>query len=168
MPASERSPMNPSRVIGLLAIAMLASACTDQPKPDESTYVAAPAATIEPASDDWLAVSDKTPPERWLIAHRLAGAPASDNDEVLIRELLAAASRRFQENPRMIANRAVQLQTMLTDAGIAEDAIDLIRRFLTLPERTELRGFSANCQHYFNLRQQGRDAAAALAALSSG
>ncbi len=155
-------------IVGLLAVAALAGACSENPPPAESAYVATREPEQAPASSDWLAVSDRTPPERWLIAHRLDGDHRDDPDEAGISQLLARAAQRFQENPRMIANRAVQLQSMLADAGMAEDAVELIRRFLTLPERPELRGFSANCQHYFNLRQQGRDPDAALATLAAG
>lgn len=164
------SPIVPGvrHLLSLLAVVALAVGCSDNEPPAESAYVSSPVAEPGQATGDWLTVNDKTPPARWLMAHRLDGHHSNDNQETLIGQLLTDASRRFQENPRMIANRALQLQSMLAGAGMTEDAVELIRRFLTLPERPELRGFSANCQHYFNLRQQGHDPDTALAALADG
>ena len=152
----------------LLAVAVLAVGCRDDEPPVESAYVSPAATEAAQATGDWLAVSDKTPPARWLMEHRLDGHHANNNQETLIAQLLTDASRRFQEHPRMIANRALQLQSMLADADMAEDAIGFIRGFLDLSDRPGLRGFSANCQHCFNLRQQGHDPGAALALLADG
>lgn len=155
-------------VVWLLAAAALAGGCSNENPSTGSAYVSPAATAPEKTTGDWLAAGDRTSPARWLITHRLDSHHANDNEETLLAQLLTDASRRFQENPRMIVNSALQLQSMLADVGIAEDAVELIGRFLTLSERPELRGFSANCQHYFNLRQQGHDPDTALAALASG
>lgn len=136
----------------LLCVALL-SGCAEQTDPGSERRVAvAPAAEEEEPLPEWLTVNDPTPPEQWLAAQRLNPDPAS---KARIAELLKQGSQHYQESPRMLANRAYQLQQMLGEAGMAEDAVDLLERLMTLPDYPYLRGFSANCQHYFNLRQQG-------------
>ncbi|MFV0477136.1 MAG: hypothetical protein ACK5ME_04775 [Parahaliea sp.] len=149
----------------VLMVSVLIGACRDGTTSEASAAYIPVAAESELANSNWLMVNDETPPERWLINRRLD--LSGESDERVIAQLLAEASLRFQENPRMIANRAFQLQSMLNDAGIPEDAIRLIEVFLLLPDLPRLRSFSANCQHYFNLRRQGNDPSAALTILGA-
>lgn len=111
---------------------------------------------------DWLGPGETPSPARWL-AGRIAGAGA---DVDATAALLAAAAERYRESPRMIANRAVQLQAMLAEQGIDETAIALIGWLGGLPAQGRV-SFSADCQHYFNLRVQGLDREQALARLSA-
>jgi len=67
----------------------------------------------------------------------------------------------------MIANRAVQLETMLKNAGGTETAILLIARLtdaIAGPGRIE--SFGAAGQQYYNLRQAGMSGEQALGELS--
>jgi hypothetical protein len=77
------------------------------------------------------------------------------------------AAHRFGDPPRMIANRAVQLEAMLASAGISESAPELIVSLSEISEERPREGFGSLCQHYFNLRKQGLDREAALAQLKS-
>lgn len=83
--------------------------------------------------------------------------------------MLEEAARQFRESPRMIANRAVQLEEMLSETGVTEPlelATELIEKlsFLTTNE-PQAESFGALCQHYFNLRLAGLGRDEALADL---
>ncbi|MGQ9369571.1 hypothetical protein [Azospirillum sp. ST 5-10] len=161
----------PRRAALALALAALAAACDGEQASDGNAggnelaaVTADPAATI--AGKAWLAVGDSTPPAQWL-ASRAAGAdvppsaPAVDG----FRDLLARADRDFDETPRMIANRTVQLQDMLAGRGITEGLDSLIEGLLTVGQHGAEQGFGEACQHYFNLRTSGQSRDDALAAL---
>jgi hypothetical protein len=111
-----------------------------------------------------LDAADHTAPELWL-ASREAGRDISADDPAVARhrQALAVASRRFREYPRMIANRAVQLEAMLERQNIAEPAPALIARLVAVPgDQRYVESFGALCQQYYNLRMQGRDPDAAV------
>jgi hypothetical protein len=117
---------------------------------------------------EWLGERDTTTPERWL-ASRQAKSDLDEKDQEVIsmRERLKVAAHRFGDPPRMIANRAVQLEAMLASAGISESAPELIVSLSEISEERPREGFGSLCQHYFNLRKQGLDREAALAQLKS-
>lgn len=158
-----------SRLIGLgLAVAGLAltlSACSDDPQPKTATPV--PTKT-EPAIHqiERIGKLDHVEPERWL-ASREAGRDLSLQDPAVaeMRKTLRAAERNFREFPRMIANRAVQLEIMLGRAE-GEHAPDLIKRLSQIAggERY-VDSFGSVCQQYFHLRRQGMTPDAAIAEL---
>ena len=80
-----------------------------------------------------------------------------------MRVELDQAAKHFHDPPRMIANRAVQLEEMLAANGIEEGAPELIQILSSATADTNLKqGFGSVCQHYFNLRQQGIDREGAL------
>jgi hypothetical protein len=111
----------------------------------------------------WLDMRDTTTPERWL-ASRAAHTDLGEKDEAVIamRKSLKEAASRFGDPPRMIANRAVQLEQMLAGTGIEESAPDLIASFTAVSDAQSREGFGAMCQQYFYLRKQGMDREAAL------
>jgi hypothetical protein len=118
---------------------------------------------------EWIAQHDKIAPELWL-ASRAAGidVPASDPAVSDMRTMLAAAHERFGDPSRMIANRAVQLETMLKEKGISEPAPDLIKSLTAAAGTTRgYEGFGAMCQKYFILREQGVAREKALAELAT-
>ena len=111
----------------------------------------------------WLDVNASAKPEQWL-ASREANTDLDERDAsvVAMREVVDAAAQRFGESPRMIVNRAVQLEEMLADSGISESAPNLITDLASaVPEKWSRAGFGSVCEHYYNLRKQGlsRDAA---------
>ncbi len=111
----------------------------------------------------WLNAHSEVTPEQWL-ASRAAHADLTEADPEVqaIRAELYTAAKRFGNEPRMVANRAVQLEEMLSAEGIDESAPDLIAFLNSMASDTRPKeGFGTVCQHYFNLRKQGvgRDAA---------
>lgn len=106
-------------------------------------------------------------PHVWLVS-RMNKADADPNDPTLdqVAAMLEAASRQFLETPRMIANRAVQLEEMLAESGLAEPATSLIKALLHVVEgEPRAESFGALCQHYYNLRSAGLGRDEALADL---
>jgi hypothetical protein len=156
--------------------AILASGCgDDEQSPQEhapqeqsgGSIVQVPTAqqAIRPVHEvEWLTPLDRTPPELWL-ASREAGADLAEEDTrvVELRALLTKASGRFPDRPRIIANRAVQLNAMLKEKNIEQSPAKLIELLAEIPgERQSIETFSNLCQHYFNLRLQGYSEAEAL------
>jgi hypothetical protein len=150
---------------GLIALLpLLGLGCEDAAEP-EVTATPAPQKAESPALPriKWLDSNDGITPERWL-ASRAADAdlPETSPEVEAMRDELNRAAEQFRDPPRMIANRAVQLEDMLAGRGIEESAPELIDLLSEATAKTGLKqGFGAVCQHYFNLRQQGigRDAA---------
>ncbi len=115
----------------------------------------------------WLGERDTVTPERWL-ASREAKADLVDGDPAVMamHDTLTIAAQRFRDKPRMIANRAVQLEAMLAEAGINESASEIIHTLtLTTAGGAGIAGFGSICQYYYNLRKQGLGRDAALARL---
>ncbi|HEY9212158.1 MAG TPA: hypothetical protein VIQ29_04795 [Ancylobacter sp.] len=161
----ERSfPLIVRTALVVAASAALAG-CPGETEP-EKTKVHTEPASSSITGKTWLEPLDATSPERWL-ASRDAGTDQSAAAPATLawREILSDADSRFDEPARMIANRAVQLEAMLREIGIDESVRDLLRDFAPLAATGSRRGFSELCQHYFNLRAQGDDRAAALKAL---
>lgn len=150
-----------------VAAVLLASCDEEQEDVREPTPVAAAAPDAGRAS--WLDLTDETRPEVWL-ASRETGAsqpPGGDAAAGYLR-LLQDAARRFNETPRMIANRTVQLETMLAEHGIDENARTILSGFLSSAAAGAVqRDYGSLCHHYFNLRSTGVDRAAALAVLAA-
>jgi hypothetical protein len=140
-------------VWGLLAVCPLVAGCEkDGSAPEE----------VQPGRDlpeprnkkVWLGKLDTASPQEWLAQHvAVRKREGVERDTAEIPALLAGASRLFGETPRMIVNRAVQLETMLAAHGIDENALDLIAGLSsTVEKRGEAEGFGARCQHYYILR----------------
>lgn len=157
--------MNRLRPIALAVLACTLIACAEEAPPPRSAT--ATGAAADPAeSSTWLGAHDPAPPAPWLIAHLPDPTHANDATPEAVTALLQTAAERYRESPRMIANRAVQLQTMLAEEGIDEDAVSLLRLLARLPPANRV-SFSADCQHYYNLRVQGLDREQALARLAA-
>jgi len=82
---------------------------------------------------------------------------------------LAGARDGFIEDPRMIANRTVQLGQMLAEAGTGEGYGAILDGLGGIAaERGRRKSlYGEMCQHYYNARMQGADHAAALARLAA-
>jgi hypothetical protein len=85
-----------------------------------------------------------------------------------MRTSLARAAEGFIEDPRMIANRTVQLGQMLAETGKSESYGDLLDGFGQIAAK---RGrhkslYGEMCQHYVNIRNRGLGHEAALSELS--
>ncbi len=157
--------MNRMRPTALAVLACTLIACAEEAPPPRSE--SASGATADTAqSPAWLGAHDPAPPGPWLIAHLPAPARANGATPEAVNGLLQSAAERYRESPRMIANRAVQLQAMLAEEGLDEDALSLLTRLARLPPANRV-SFSADCQHYYNLRAQGLDREQALARLAA-
>lgn len=153
-----------ARVCLLGLLPLLGLGCEDASSPEAAT-TAATQKEDTPALPriKWLDAHANVTPQQWL-ASRAAHADLSESDPKVeeMRSELNTAAKHFGDPPRMIANRAVQLEGMLAAKGIEESAPDLIKLLSSATSATgPKQGFGAVCQHYFNLRQQGvgRDAA---------
>ena len=149
----------------LLVLALGVAACDGGEPAQEATVVATKSDAEVPA---WLSPTDGMEPALWL-ARREPGQPAADvhvrSDH--LRHSLARTAEIFIEDPRMIANRTVQLGQMLAEAGAPEtyaDLLDGLEEAAAPTHRKQLYG--ELCQHYYNLRQQGLDRAQTLARLA--
>lgn len=132
---------------------------------DETSIVAT---TSDAELGAWLQSSDSMETGRWL-ASREAGRvlPSDDPTSAQMRRSLGRAKSFFIEDPRMIANRTVQLGAMLERAGKAERFEGLLEGLTRVAQGARGRQlYGEMCQHYFNTRQQGLARDAALARLT--
>ncbi|SDP47424.1 hypothetical protein SAMN04488061_3110 [Filomicrobium insigne] len=145
-------------------------ACSDDPAETIAQHPAAQEAPEKPLTQDhWLEANEGTKPEVWL-ASRIDGQNATPGSPAVerIASLLNTAAGQFRESPRMIANRAVQLEGMLAEIGAPEPAIEIIEELSRIVgENTHDEGFGSLCQHYFNLRTANHNRDQALADLKS-
>ncbi|MBE7202258.1 MAG: MxaH protein [Parafilimonas terrae] len=151
-------------------LAVLTLSACDRGTEAENTDPSVVARTSESELPAWLAPTDGTDPARWL-AGREAGHPLpADAPPVrALRATLTTASAGFIEDPRMIANRTLQLGQMLAEVGKTESYRSLIEG---LGQVAALRGrhkslYGEMCQHYFNTRNRGLDHHAALEDLAA-
>ena len=154
-----------ARTVGSAGIALTLAGCPGE-QPSEPRERVAASSSSAVADKQWLQPSDATEPDVWL-ASRAAGHDVAAGDPATAhwRTVLADADERFGENTRMIANRAVQLETMLREIDIRETVPDILADFAPFAEKGSRSGFSDLCQHYYNLRSQGLTREAALAVL---
>lgn len=143
------------------------AACSDEAPP------APPAPATEQATKPaihqmtWLRVTDSVPPEQWL-ASREAGRDLELHEGAVLdmARILDVAGRRFRDQTRMIANRAVQLEAMLSEKSISERAPRLIVTLSQVPgAQRSIESFAALTQQYYNLRMEGLGQGQAIEAL---
>lgn len=134
-------------------------------KRDETEIVATKSGT---ELEDWLSPTDPIDTGRWL-ASREAGRLIANDDEASrrMRRMLGQSRAYFIEEPRMIANRIVQLGQMLAGSGKPESYDALLDGLTGIAQATDRKQlFGEMCQHYFNTREQGLDRPATLARLA--
>lgn len=154
------------RAIALLALTIPSLAACDGGEPaQESATVATKSDTEVPT---WLSHTDTMEPALWLAARepgQSASGVAARSDH--LRHSLARARTAFIEDPRMVANRTVQLGQMLAESGRPESYADLVDGLEAVAARTRRKQlYGELCQHYYNARLQGSDRAEALARLT--
>ncbi len=167
------------RPAALVLLSLVGVACEDATEPQATAAHQTPATSPSSSTvthalvrKEWIARQDKIAPDQWL-ASRAAGVDVApfDPSVAAMRSLLTAAHERFGDPSRMIANRAVQLEGMLKEKGLAEPAPELIRLLMQAAGPTEnmrsFEGFGAMCQKYFILREQGIARDQALAHLTT-
>ncbi len=116
----------------------------------------------------WLQPTDPMETGRWLASREVGRVlPSDDAASAQMRRSLGRAQSFFIEDTRMIANRTVQLNEMLGQAGKSERYEALIEGLTRVAQAARGRQlYGEMCQHYFNTRQQGADRDKALALLS--
>jgi hypothetical protein len=121
---------------------------------------------IDSASDGerpvWLTPLSAIDPARWLTEW----PGQAENVEYLLskaQQLLDRADKRFNEEPRMIANRSVQMAEMLLERGTMEHPLEILDDLLAVPGlEVNFVSYSDLCHHYFTIRQRGLERRAAL------
>lgn len=156
--------MKPSA--GLSFTLLLALTACDGGEPVQETAVVATKSDAEVPI--WLSPTDGMEPALWL-ARREPGQPtthpAARSDQ--LRHSLARAKETFIEDPRMIANRTVQLGQMLAEAGEPESYNDLLDGLAAAAATTRRKQlYGELCQHYYNTRRQGLGRTQTLARLT--
>jgi hypothetical protein len=116
----------------------------------------------------WLDATSNLDPATWLIdreANSGKSLTAEEADEV--RQSIAAVAKLFKEDPRMVANRAVQLEEMLDPTNGRETAVWLLRQLSgVVTESGRIEGFGALGLQYYNMRKAGLSEQDALQDLS--
>ncbi|RUP11218.1 hypothetical protein [Hyphomicrobium sp.] len=141
------------RLSGII-LALLLSGCGDEQPRQQSSEKKSGLTKVE--QTDWLSMQDETAPGDWLIAREMkSGAKLLPDDADKLRQSLAEASARFKDSPRMIANRAVQLEQMLKDEGSDETASVLIGGLTKAVAPGRIESFGAAGQQYYNMRKAG-------------
>ena len=100
-----------------------------------------------------------------LLATRILILDGAMGTMIQRRRLTEADFRgeRFRDHPRMIANRAVQLEGMLREKDIPERAPELIAVLSEVPgEARYVESFASLTQQYYNLRMEGLGRAQAV------
>ena len=153
---------------GLAVLAVVTLSACDRGGEAETADQTVVARTSETELPPWLAPTDGTEPARWL-AGREAGhpLPAEAGPVRAMRAALTGAAPGFVEDPRMIANRTVQLGQMLAEVGKGEAYGTLIEGLGQVAARHGRHKslYGEMCQHYFNTRSRGLGHEAALAVL---
>ena len=148
---------------------MLAACSNESDAPSLPPSAPAAQPQIKIHTLDWLKRTDPVAPEQWL-ASREAGRDldATDPEVASMHRALEVAAVRFRDYPRMIANRAVQLQAMLSKKGIDEHAPSVIATLCEVPGNTRsIESFASLTQQYYNLRLKGLDKRQAVAELKA-
>jgi hypothetical protein len=150
------------RLLWLAAALPLLCACGDTSPPPRRE------AEVKRSDEQpkWLSPIDRHDPAAWLAEHETKGASDDQAAVERMRDALAEAGPRFLESDRMLANRTAQIGDMLAEAGMKEDLAELLAGLSRVADvATSKQTFGELCQHYYNLRRQGREREAALAEL---
>ncbi|MEQ1716784.1 MAG: hypothetical protein ABL907_12490 [Hyphomicrobium sp.] len=152
----------------LIGTVLMAGACEDDPPKAEPTSQAA-TQTSTAHTVKWLEINSPVTPAQWMASRRLAVLKSPDDADVIrISADLEKAHRLYRESERMVANRAVQLEGMLSELGIEEPAEVILGDMASLAgEVGQTEGFGAITQHYFNLLSSNISRGEALSTLKS-
>jgi len=167
---------------GLLAAACLAGCGGEAPPPPveggpilrEAPVKAQPqvaeAEVPEGAQDRWLSWKDTRNPVTWLESFDDSPEAGSPERRTALFELIGQLDERYLEDPRMLANRTVQLRNMLDGIGVREDMHVLLRGFADLTRGVEGREdqFGEKVAFYVRLREAGASHEQALAQIETG
>ena len=140
--------------IACFVTAALLSACSEEQQRQEGGEKRSGITKADEAG--WLARQDEIAPGDWLIARQeKSGAKLAPEKADRLRHSLTEASKRFKDSPRMIANRAVQLEEMLKEQGGDETAVVLIGELTRVIAPGHMESFGAAAHQYYNMRKAG-------------
>lgn len=115
---------------------------------------------------EFLPVTDRTPPAKWLAALEQSGKHQPDPARIrAFDEILKRLDERFYEDARMIGNRTVQLQHMLREEDIQVEFMDILNGLERISSIAVLKNYGELCAHYFNIRVNGQSHADTVLAL---
>lgn len=160
-------PVRAAIALTVLMASLTLVACSDESPPEPPTPAAAETGRTPLHEVTWVRVTDGIAPEQWL-ASREAGREVALHEPAVLdmARILDVAATRFRDQPRMIANRAVQLEGMLEEKSISERAPRLIVTISQVPgPHRSVESFAALTQQYYNLRMEGLAQGAAIDAL---
>jgi hypothetical protein len=120
--------------------------------------------------DRWLTWKDTRDPIAWLAGFDDAADAGSPQRYEALIQVIGELDARYLEDPRMLANRTVQLRNMLTEIGVREDMLGLLRGFATLTRGAEGREdqFGEKVAFYVRLRGSGATHLVALQRIEAG
>lgn len=150
-----------------LCASLLVANCSDD-ESDRQKPADQPSAAASTSSDKrWMHVDNKLTPAQWLVSQGLdQPKPVNDPDVRNAAATLQEANRLYRESERMIANRAVQLEHMLREIGVQENATSILTDLTRVAgEVGQTEGFGALSQQYFNIRASRIEREPALAEL---
>ncbi len=106
---------------------------------------------------EFLRVTSQISPAQWLASLEQNGIADPAVSRVrAFNAALVQLSERYFEDPRMIANRTVQLQHMLSEEAINVDLMGILTGMERVDRAGPLRSYGELCSHYFNIRVGGR------------
>lgn len=108
-------------------------------------------------AEEFLLVTNRTPPARWLAAIEQGNEQPSASQLRVFEDALERLDGKFYEDDRMIGNRTVQLHRMLKEEGMDTSLLNILRGFASISKEVRLKNYGELCAHYFNLRAGGRD-----------
>lgn len=130
----------------LLLAAMCAALVGCREEEDRTLHSTTASAEVQTA-DDWLDANSTQPPDQFLA--RLSGEEADT-----IGPLLAQATSRYREDPRMIANRIGQLWSFIHKDTPSVSVVQLLSEFTRIDAGPE-QSIGPRIQQYRVLREQG-------------
>ena len=148
-------------VLGTFVVAAIPlSGCNDADEETEKVV-----ATTKPTSlPAWLTVKDHIDPSVWLRSREVGHDVLPTDPEVdRIRHAMLQLTLRFYEDARMIANRTAQTGDILAEMQQPERYVDIMTGMVDVADVSICKKlYGEMCQHYLNLRKQGKDRTAAL------
>jgi Fe-S-cluster formation regulator IscX/YfhJ len=156
----------------LLLLAAVLTACGQHP-PDSaddgpiegrSAVVAQPRLQLAETPDEedvqqdrWLTFKDTRDPVLWLSGFDDSPEASTPARREALLEVIGQLDERYLEDPRMLANRTVQLRNMLAEIGVHQDLLELLRGFAALTQGEEGREdqFGEKVAFYVRLRSEG-------------
>lgn len=159
--------MTTLRALALLgAVALPLAGCGGEEEREREPGAIAARSDRAAPETAWLSPTDRTEPAVWLARHAAGGQSVDPSALVALRASLAEARGRFVEDPRMVANRTMQLEAMLAEIRIAEGPAALIADLAGVAAASGRRQlYGEMCQHYVTVRRDGLSREAALARL---